>query len=729
MMERLPLGGLRTVFGAFLNGRRLWISVFSLLVLSLGPACTSSDSAGGSDKGSDAESNTGSVDLVEEVTLSFDATIPQLSWGAGRLGTTIESLGSSVTHLAAGEAADIRVMIDSLLSSVGEEGFQITTEGGAVTVLAKDAVGAMYGMLDVAEQLQMGTGLDGMADRTVDPRFAFRAIKFNLPWSSYRDGEALNLHTETLKDPAFWEAFLDMMAENRYNALTLWNLHPWPYLIKPTNFPLASPFSDREMAQWQRLWHTIFRMAQERSIKPYLVNWNIYVNESFRANYDTTAHTDEAFWGQGTLTEEVKQYNRESVTQVINEYPNLAGLGTSAGDRMEEMTPQQAQDWISEVYYGGMKDADRHVAFIHRAAFRGDHADVITRKTIEAAGITEPIWAELKFNWSHGLSTPKLVHIHGDGGPQEAVTYYDPPPTQYKIAWMIRNEDIFVLRWGQADFIRQHIKQNGQEYVGGYFFGSETYIPAVDYIHQAGHAHVDWTYEFQRKWLMFMEWGRLLYDPTTPDAVFENGFNQRYGAGVGPALFKAWETASIAPLRFASFAQSSWDYTMSSEAFMRGIDYSVEPWQPQFFGLDDLIAEVPFDDAYMGIREYVQAGSVASSAKVTPVALASELEHNAAEALTLISDLPAGPASLECEKYDIETWANYGLYFAKKIRAGVAKEQGNLSRSQSLMQEALTHWQEMIRINALHNNPSIPDMQNGSFSWADLLDQVRAEAN
>ncbi len=156
-MQRPSLGGLRTVFGAFLSGRRLWIFALSLLVLSLGPACTSSDSAGGSDKGSDAGSNTGTapVDLAEEVTLSFDASIPQLSWGAGRLDRTIESLGSSLTHLAAGEAADIRVMIDSLLSSVGEEGFQITTEGGAVTVLAKDAVGAMYGMLDLAEQLQI----------------------------------------------------------------------------------------------------------------------------------------------------------------------------------------------------------------------------------------------------------------------------------------------------------------------------------------------------------------------------------------------------------------------------------------------------------------------------------------------------------------------------------------------------------------------------------------------
>ena len=26
----------------------------------------------------------------------------------------------------------------------------------------------------------------------------------------------------------FWASFLDMMAENRYNVITLWALHPWP---------------------------------------------------------------------------------------------------------------------------------------------------------------------------------------------------------------------------------------------------------------------------------------------------------------------------------------------------------------------------------------------------------------------------------------------------------------------------------------------------------------------
>ena len=528
---------------------------------------------------------------TETVTIAFDSSLPQLGWAVK---------GLNFSQLDDSKQADISVMVGD--KSIPDEGFKILKEKGSLMIRAKDATGAMYGLLDLGEQLEMGATLDSVEDRTSSPRFPFRALKLNLPWSSYRDGDALNLHTGTLKDIRFWEAFLDMMAGNRYNAVTLWNLHPWPYLIKPTNFPLASPFNDKEMAQWQKLWHGIFRMAQERGIKPYLVNWNIYVNEEFRANYDKDAATDKEYWGGGSTSELVKRYNRECVTQVINEYPNLGGLGTSAGDRMKGMTPQEAQDWITDVYYQGMKDASRHVEFIHRAAFRGEDADIISRRTMEAANIDKPIWAELKFNWSHGLSTPKLVHIHGDGGPQGADKYYSPAPKEYKITWMIRNEDIVVLRWGQADFIRKHIAQNGHDYVGGYFFGSETYIPAKDYIHQEGHQHVAWKYEFQRKWLMFMEWGRLLYDPDTSDKVFENAFDKKYGQGVGEALFKAWEAASIAALRFAQIAPSSWDYTLYQEGFMSGIDYGKSPWEPQFFTIDKLINATPLDDDYAGIK-------------------------------------------------------------------------------------------------------------------------------
>lgn len=50
-------------------------------------------------------------------------------------------------------------------------------------------------------------------------------------------------------DEAYWAQYLDMLAENRFNALTLWNLHPFTFMIKPKNFPEASPFTDKEMKE------------------------------------------------------------------------------------------------------------------------------------------------------------------------------------------------------------------------------------------------------------------------------------------------------------------------------------------------------------------------------------------------------------------------------------------------------------------------------------------------
>ena len=227
-----------------------------------------------------------------------------------------------------------------------------------------------------------------------------------------------------------------------------------------------------------------------------------------------------------------------------------------------------------------------------------------------------------------------------------------------------------------------------------------------------------------------MEWGRLLYDPETPDRVFENAFDRKYGPGVGEKLFKAWEAASIAPLRFAQITPSSWDYTLYQEGFMSGIDYDKKPWEPQFFSLDDLINAKPLDDDYVNVRDWVDQGAKATGDKVTPLELARELETRAAEARSLIKDLPSEPASLQCETIDVETWVNYGLYFSNKLRGAVAKAQGEAGQSRSYMRTALEHWVAMIRLNDQHNRPKIADLRNphGTFSWRDQLGRVRSEA-
>ena len=164
---------------------------------------------------------------------------------------------------------------------------------------------------------------------------------------------------------------------------------------------------------------------------------------------------------------------------------------------------------------------------------------------------------------------------------------------------------------------------------------------------------------------------------------------------------------------------------------MSGIDTSKTPPEPQFFSISDLINTAPFDSAYVRIRDWVDQGSPASHDKITPIELANELEQKAAEATSLIRGLSSTSASLQCETLDIETWVNYGLYFANKLRGAVAMAQGEAGISKTYMQQAVTHWKEMIRLNDLHNKASIPDMQNahGTFSWRDQLSTVQSEAD
>ena len=144
----------------------------------------------------------------------------------------------------------------------------------------------MYGILEIVDQLEQGVLLDSCrAKNRCVAHYPFRAIKFNLPWYSYRSGENLALHTETCRDLEFWRAFLDMMVENRFNTLSLWNMHPYIYMVRPKNFPEASPFSDEEMAEWQAFWKSLFRMAKQRGINTYVVNWNIFVSGEFAQHY------------------------------------------------------------------------------------------------------------------------------------------------------------------------------------------------------------------------------------------------------------------------------------------------------------------------------------------------------------------------------------------------------------------------------------------------------------
>jgi hypothetical protein len=683
----------------------------------------------------------------QSVKIVCDKTSPQENYAAETLGKMLASKGYALNSMK----ADITINLSTNTKQLGEEAYSIQTGNKKITVTGGDKRGIIYGCLSLAEELRNGNRLEKIKSRSEKPHFQLRAIKFDLPWDTYRHSDALDLHYETCKDLNYWKAFLDMMVENRLNSLSLWNLHPYTFMIKPKNFPEASPFTNAQLKEWQNLFHGIFRMAKERAIDIYIVPFNIFVSPEFSKahNMDNLQHD---FFVKGDTSELVKRYTRECVTQMLQEYPEITGMGLTLGEGMGGMSPQEREDWTNQTIIRGMRLAGRKLKLIHRIPFSSTtgslgvtsiETEKLTRKEIEAQGnlsfLQPPIFADLKYNWSHAHSTEKLVKVHGG---KLYDTYFKPEPKNYKINWTVRNEDFFCLRWGVPDFIRSHIATNNQSYVGGYMIGSETYIPAKDYFTKPGIA-VNWKYTFERQWLFYKLWGRLLYNPQTPDNIFQAEFIQRYGKE-GSNLLKAFSLAGKTPLRLGSLFDFTMDLTLYEEGFM-ALDDKVK--RVEYISVDRLIHQPVTDPDYVSVADYVKTiteGRSFTPDKITPPMLVGMLEQDCNKALALVKDIQTSTNNaLMFEVADVKTWANMGLHFAEKLKGAIALQtyrtkggEENKRDATKHLENALKYWDEVVGITSpIYNDMPLVHYseQNGirseenkhlTFHWKKLRPDV-----
>ncbi|MEX0980992.1 MAG: hypothetical protein WD577_11380 [Bacteroidales bacterium] len=625
-------------------------------------------------------------------------------------------------------------------SLTSEEAYSIRQDGKHVAITGGGATGLVYGLYDVKKQLSEGKTEITNADES--PHYSFRALKFNLPWSSYRRSEALQQHYETCRDTAFWESFLDMMVENRFNKLTLWNLHPFNYMVRLEKYPEANSMSDEELAEWRQFWTTLFSMAKDRGVETYLVNWNIFVSPEFAeahnvANYSITGE----YFVEGDTASIIKDYTRESVRAVIDEYPDLTGLGITLGEAMFGMGAEQREEWLLDGFIQGMRDASRKIKFIHRVPLtKGDNdnsttksVEQITRNTLDTLTCLEsPIIIELKYNWSHGHSSPHLFKVHGG---KLADTYWNPPPTNYKLSWMVRNEDFFILRWGQPEFIREHIALNSQDHITGYFVGSETYIPAVDYF--TGKEKGNWKYAFERQWMFYKQWGHLLYNPETPDEFFVNSFESRF-PGNGKTLFEAQSLAGRVPLILGSYWDATWDYSLYSEGMLSilGNDNKTK-----LISLKQLAEKTPMDTLLMSVYGYVDNIKISSSSseKITPYEMADSIESFCNRAIDLVKDIHVdNDVNLMYEKTDILTWANLGLYLGHKLLAAVSYQQFVTSSNTEYHEQAVAHlekatknWEEVVVLTSdVYKETPLQHYNRNEdkyFHWSKVYAEVKDE--
>ncbi len=594
------------------------------------------------------------------------------------------------------------------------DGFALTAfrdEGHTLIHVSSTTVGgAMYGGLELAEQIRT-RGVDGLEAIERNPHFALRGTKFNLPLDlrspSYSDmSDAAQANIGTVWDFEFWRAYLDQLARDRYNAVTLWNLHPFPSMVKVPEFPdvalndvwrskirfdedystrtvgLVTPAMlahkevvraltiDQKIAFWRR----VMQHARDRNIDVYVVTWNI-----FTYGVGGKYGIDDSLENRKT-----RDYFRASVRELFRTYPLLRGIGLTVGENMGDPGPsdnggdsafQRKEDWAFATYGLGVMDAaraepKRSIRLIHRQHEAKTQDIAATFAPLRKFANVEFLFS-FKYAQAHALSSTEQTfhrgHVDslGDLG----------------TLWTIRNDDALLHRWAAPDFVREFIVNMPREKSRGFYVGSDMWIWGRDFVSRV--PPVPHQLEADRHWLHTLLWGRLGYDPTLDDSRIAALVGQRFPGVDGARLLAAWQDASMIYPLVTGFHWADFDFQWYIEACRsRPAPARTESG---FHSVETFITQrVHPGTDNISIPDYVAGVANGDVPRGTsPLEVARRIDERVFSALHASPGLrrSAQPnAELEATLDDITRMALLGWYYSSKIRGATALAQYRVTR-------------------------------------------------
>jgi hypothetical protein len=631
-----------------------------------------------------------------------------------------------------------------------------------LVVLSMDTAGAMYGGLELAEQIRVN-GVDGVEDTDRNPYMPLRGTKFNIPLDlrtpSYTDmGDSAQANIATVWDFDFWRAYLDQLARDRYNMVSLWNLHPFPSMVKVPGYPdialddvwrskarfaedystrttdivtpdmLANREIVRKLGIDQKIgfWRRVMQYAHDRNIAVYVITWNVYTYGT-GGKYGITDALDNP---------KTVDYFRASVREMFRTYPLLAGIGLTAGENMGDASAyyrggtdsfDAKEDWLMATYGQGVLDAaraepQRQFRLIHRQHESRAQDIAKTFQPVIAQPNVDFVFS-FKYAQAHALSSTTQTFHRG----------YLESLGNLRTLWTIRNDDALMLRWAAPDFVRDFVKNIPYGKSQGFYFGSDMWVWGREYLSRRPTSPRQ--LEIDKHWLHFLLWGRLGYDPTLDDARLAALVGQRFPGVDGGKLLAAWQDASMIYPLVTGFHWANFDFQWYIEACRSRPDpaktasgfHSVETFinQPVHPGTDNLT-----------IPQYVTGVTSGSMpAGTTPLQVADRIEASAAAANRLLLQvrfpIRTNSAELAETTNDIARMTELGRYYAAKIRGatGLALYRATRDpRHQSLavknLEAAAQAWDAYADLVQKAYGPAFWTNRVGRVDWQELTAEV-----
>ena len=255
--------------------------------------------------------------------------------------------------------ADCKIALSNANSGTAE-GYTIAKDKKGITVTGNDATGVIFGCVELAERIKQAGGLAQYvampSQHTIQeaPQMVMRGTCIGLQKTVYLPGHGVYEYPYTPEnfpwfyDKAEWVKYLDMMVENKYNSLYLWNGHPFASLVKLKDYPFALEVDEETFKKNEEIFSFLTHEADRRGIWVIQMFYNIILSKPFADHYGLKTQDRHR-----PITPLISDYTRKSIAAFIEHYPNV-GLLVCLGEAMA--TIEDDVKWMKETIIPGIKD-------------------------------------------------------------------------------------------------------------------------------------------------------------------------------------------------------------------------------------------------------------------------------------------------------------------------------------------------------------------------------------
>jgi hypothetical protein len=626
------------------------------------------------------------------------------------------------------------------LDSLKKEGFTIQSVGKTIYIAGVDQSGILYGCLVLADQVKADGKLPEEIKVTDQPQMVMRGTCIGLQKTTYLPGRTVYEYPYTPEnfpwfyDEALWVKYLDMMVENRYNSLYLWNGHPFASLVKLKDYPYAVEVDDATFKKNEEMFAFLTEEAEKRGIWVIQMFYNIIVSKPFAEHYHLKTQDRER-----PIIPVIADYTQKSIAAFIEKYPNV-GLLITLGEAMN--TIDDDVEWFTKTILPGVKDGLKALGRTDEPPIVLRAHDTDAKRVMEASfPIYKNLYTMSKYN-GESLTTYE---------PRDS--WVDIPKGLSEIGSLhIANVHILAnlepFRYGSPDFIQKCVQamQNIQGAKGVHIYPQASYW---DWPFSADKAEPR-ELEMDRDRIWYEAWARYAWNCNRDRAgeleYWGRELGDFYGCGQsGKTIVEAYEqTGEIAPKLLRTFGISDGNrQTLLLGMFMAQL---VNPMKYNVYS-NFWSSSGPEKEVLLQYSEKEWKGEVHKGE--TPPQIIDEVVKRGELAVEAIDKVAKSVSANQEEfarlKNDIYCYRAFARCFAEKVKAAMlilrfqySNDITDLEKAIPFIEKSVEYYRELVKLTVntyLYANSMqtqqrripISGANGTNKTWAELLPHYQTE--